>query len=99
SARTGSLMVREFEREHIEGFNVVLDTSCSPGEGSAETRAFELAVSYAATLVHHTSAQGRRVCLVTWPASELVLTADGSRGADALLAHLAVAEPRVGRFG
>lgn len=97
SARTGTLMLREFEREQFGGVNVLFDTSGPPVRGPTLLEHFELAVSYTATLVHHLTAQGRRVCLAAWPGWEEVLTTDGGSGADALLGLLALVEPTHGQ--
>jgi len=96
SARTGTLMLREFEREQFEGVNILFDTSGPPMRGPTPPEHFELAVSYIATLVHHLAAQGRQVCLAAWPGSEEVVTTDGGLGADALLGLLALVEPSHG---
>lgn len=93
SARTGALMVREFARDEDEGVNLVLETSNTSEAGPIPRDGFELAVSYAATLVHHLAGQGVRVCLAAWPASGEVLTTDGNGSAGALLELLALVEP------
>lgn len=94
SARTGRLMVRQFERQQNQDLIILLDLWRPAKESIEDCAAVELAISFAATVIDDLCKQGaHRLCLFVHGQSSLIWSGVTSQIALAeLLSELAIVE-------
>jgi uncharacterized protein (DUF58 family) len=94
SARTGRLMVRQFERQQNQDLILLIDLWRQPNGDLADAAAVELAISFAATIVDDLCRQGaHRLCIYVNSKKPLLWSGVTSQIALAeILAELAVVE-------
>ena len=95
SARTGRLMVRQFERQQNQDLIVILDPWTPISSDVDDRAAVELAISFVATVIDDLCRQGaHRLCLCVNSKKPLVWTGVTSQIAlEEILSELAIIEP------
>jgi uncharacterized protein (DUF58 family) len=93
TARTGSLMVKEFDLEPSGNLWIVLDLHRQWHAGQGDQSTLEYAISIAGSLAHKVLNENRAVGLVAYGAAPVVVQPDkGMRQLRRILEHLAVAQ-------
>ena len=93
TARTGALMVKEFDLEPSGNLWIVLDLDRHWQAGEGDESTLEYGINIAGSLAHKVLAENRAVGLVAYGATPVVLQPDkGLRQLRRMLEHLAVAQ-------